>query len=213
MISLRLKTIASFVETSDRLIDIGCDHAYLAIHLLKNHLCQKVLATDIHEKALMCAKKNIEKEHLENKISLILSDGLEKIDQKNWDTVVMAGMGTNTILHILNNIQKKYIKKIIIQSNHDLYTLRRKMPNYGYYLEREEVVFEKKHYYVIGVYNLKKSKLSSRELLFGLYNLKNKEYYSYLKKELEKINCKISYINLKEKFSVLRKLYLLKKYL
>lgn len=212
MISLRLKTIASFVDPVDHLIDVGCDHAYLSIFLVQHHLCQNVLATDVHENALNNAKKNIQKEHLEEKITLLLSDGLEQVEQEKWDTLVLAGMGTNTIFHILSKVDSKYIKKVIVQSNHDLYTLRKKMPQYGYYLKEEKIIFEKKHYYVIGVYDLQKRKYNTRELLFGLYNFQYKAYYQHLYQKLKQRNQKISYKHLKEKILLGQKLYLLKKY-
>lgn len=213
MNSLRLKTIASFIEKNDRVADIGCDHAYLAIYLVKEHLCESVLASDIHVNALNNAKKNIQKEHLDKEISTVLSDGLENVNQKGLNTLVLSGMGTTTILHVVEKVEKDYIKKIIIQSNHDLYTLRKILPKFGYYLKEEKIIYEKKHYYTIGVYMQERRKLTKRELLFGLYNEQNKAYYSYLYKELIKINNRLSIKYLKEKIVLVSKIHLLKRYL
>lgn len=213
MTPLRIKTIASFIEKEDKVADIGCDHAYLSILLIKNHLCQSVIASDIHENALNTAIKNIEKEHLEKEIPTILSDGLEHIDQKKIDTIVLAGMGTSTILQILEKVEKKQIKKLILQSNNDLYQLRKKVKKMGYSLQEEKVIYEKGHYYTIGMYTKKKRRLKKFELYFGLYDRKNKDYYTYLQKEYHKINAKITYKHFKEKLCLLYKLHLLKKYL
>ena len=51
MNSLRLKTVASFINQDDKVVDIGCDHAYLSIYLIKNKFCKKVIASDINENA------------------------------------------------------------------------------------------------------------------------------------------------------------------
>lgn len=213
MIPVRIQTVASFIEKKDKVIDIGCDHAYLAIHLTKNKQCQSVIASDIHENALNSAKKNIQKEHLVSEIPTILSDGLEKINQSKVNTIVIAGMGTATILHILKKVEKEKIKKLVLQSNNDLYQLRKEVKKIGYYLQEEKVVYEKGHYYVIGKYTQEKKNLKLRELHFGLYEEKNKDYYHYLQEEYKKINEKITYKHLKEKINLLYKMHLLKKYL
>lgn len=213
MISLRLKSIASFINKEDQVVDIGCDHAYLPIYLMKNQLCKTVIAADRNKNALHSANLNIQKENLEKKIPVILSDGLDHINQNEIDTIVMSGMGTSTILHILNKVNKNRIKKMIIQSNNDLYQLRKSIHKFGYYLHDEKVIYEKGHFYVIGMYLKEKHTLTKAELYFGLYNEKNKEYYRYLDEELHKINQRLQYKHLKEKMSILKRIRLLKKYL
>ena len=61
MISLKLKAIAFFIDKNDRVVDVGCDHAYLDIYLVKNGLCKNIIASDINENALNIAKNNIQK--------------------------------------------------------------------------------------------------------------------------------------------------------
>ena len=56
MINKKLKAIASFINKHDTVIDIGCDHAYLAIYLKENKLCKNVYASDINQNALNIAK-------------------------------------------------------------------------------------------------------------------------------------------------------------
>lgn len=213
MNSLRLQTIASFIDKDDRVVDVGCDHAYLSIYLFKRKACQKVIATDINPNALEAAKKNIQKNHLTKKICTILSDGLKKVDQNEINTVVIAGMGASTILHIIEEIDQKRIKKLVLQSNNDLYLLRNSLEKIGYYLTKEKVIFEKGHYYVVGVYTLHFKHLNLREKYFGLFDSSCVEYYQYLNKELHLIFKKLNFKHGKEKIKVLLKILLLKKYL
>lgn len=214
MKSLRLHTIASFIEYEDKVADIGCDHAYLSIYLTENSLCEKVIATDINKNALQIAIKNIKKNNLENKIKTYLSDGLKNVDDYEIDTLVISGMGTNTILQILNNIEKFSIKKLVLQSNNDLPTLRNSLRKRNFYLQKEKVIYEKKHFYVIGVYTKEKTKINLHDKLFGKYDSSNLSYYISMYNELLMINQKLNFKNnFKEKLKTIFKLILLKKYL
>lgn len=83
------------------LIDIGTDHAYLPIYLLKNNLVNFVFAVDRLEGPLLNARKNIEKCGLQKSIDIVLSNGLENISQQDSCTVVMAGIGAENMVDII----------------------------------------------------------------------------------------------------------------
>ena len=116
MINLKLKTIASFVSPEDIVIDTCCDHAYLAIYLKQNHLCKEVYASDINIHALEVARKNITSSKLN--ITTYLSDGFKSINNHDIDTTVIAGVGGNTVLDIIDSAPQS-IKKYIISSNNN----------------------------------------------------------------------------------------------
>lgn len=187
MASKRLEEINSLLDIEDALIDVGCDHAYVAIAHAKKG-AKKILATDIHENALKIAFKNIKKEGLEKKIECKLSDGLKEIDAKNYNTIVLAGMGFYTIKHILSETKKlENIKKIIIQSNDNISDVRKFMRKLNYKIDCEKIVFEKNHYYVIMLYTKGKQHLTKTELEYGIFNQENKEYYQYLYQKQKEI--------------------------
>lgn len=211
MARLRIEAIASFISKEDKVIDIGCDHAYLAIHLVRNKMCQKVVASDIHENALKSAKKNIQSAGLEKEIPTYLADGFLTIHE-DVDTAVLSGMGASTILHILKE-KPVGIKKLVLQSNNDLYFLRCSLEKIGFYLNQEQVVFEKGHYYVIGLYTLHGKRLSKREKRFGLYDKKNNLYYQYLNQKLHFLVPKKGKKSILEKIKMYFEIWLLKKYL
>ena len=194
----RLQAICAYLNVQDKIIDVGCDHAYVAIWMARLGT-QQILATDIHEESLNMARKNMQKKGLENKIALQLGDGLEDISVDEYDTLVIAGMGTSTIIHILADSMKlKTIKKIIIQSNNDLDILRTFMENRAYTLSDETVVEEKKHFYVVMKYVPGIQKLSLEERYFGLFKKENEKYYLYLE---EKYNCLLKKVKDKDKQS------------
>ena len=145
MLNLKLKTIALLINKDDIVIDVACDHAYLAIYLKEHNLCKEVYASDISKEALNNANKNIKNSNLN--IKTYLSDGLLDIPIKEnkINTVIIAGVGTNTALNIVKT--SKDIPKYIISSNNNHEELRKNMQNLGFYNEKEIVIKENKKYY------------------------------------------------------------------
>ena len=107
MLSPRLALIASLVPKGARVADIGTDHAYLPIELIKSGRASKCIAADIRELPLAKAKRNIDASGVSGIVTL-LSDGLSGIKQGECDTVVIAGMGGDVAVHILKSCP--YIK-------------------------------------------------------------------------------------------------------
>ena len=184
MINKKLKAIASFINTQDTVVDIGCDHAYLAIYLKENKLCKNVYASDINENALNIAKHNIKEHNLD--IETILSDGFKNIANTNIDTAVISGMGTNSILDIIRYAPQN-INKYILCSHNNLDILRKKLYEHKLYIESEIAIYEHKKYYVIMLVTKNYQKENRLSLKYGRSN--DKGYLSYLlKKEQEVLN-------------------------
>ena len=99
-ISDRLLACCNFVSPGERVADIGCDHGYLAIHLLQTGKARSVIASDINEGPLQSAVRNAEKYGVLDKIEFHLSDGARNIP-RDFDTMVCAGMGADTMISIL----------------------------------------------------------------------------------------------------------------
>lgn len=175
MLNKKLKTIASLVDKSDTVIDIGCDHAYLAIYLKENNLCKEVYASDISANVLKIAKENIKKS--KNDIKVYLSDGFKNIDNDNIDTAIISGMGTSTILNIIDNAPKN-ITKYVISSNNEHKALRSQMLKREFYIKQEIVVKEKDKHYPIMLFTKEKENETKLTLKYGKSN--NKEYFKYL---------------------------------
>lgn len=184
MINKKLKAIASFINTQDTVVDIGCDHAYLAIYLKENKLCKNVYASDINENALNIAKHNIKEHNLD--IETILSDGFKSIHNTSIDTAVISGMGTNSILDIIRYAPQN-INKYILCSHNNLDILRKKLYEHKLYIESEIAIYEHKKYYVIMLVTKNYQKENRLSLKYG--RSYDKKYLSYLlKKEQEVLN-------------------------
>ena len=200
MNSKRLLALAEMIDLNDVVLDVGCDHGYLSIYLKQNKLCQEVYASDVNINALNMAKENIKKAKV--KIKTFLSDGFNNIDVY-FDTAVIAGMGSHTILKILNS--EKSPSKLIICSNNAHEFLRKNLNIMGYKIIEEKVIYENKHYYIIMKWIKGQQNLSKKVLLFGISN--NKEYYQHL---LTKNNELLSKVPLLKKINLLYENHLLK---
>lgn len=188
-ISDRLKKLSTFVNEEDKLIDIGCDHALLDIYLCDEYKNLKVIASDIHEGALKGAEKNIEKFKMNDRIDLRLGDGLSIVNADEIDTILIAGMGFNTIKRILSNDSKMTnIKKIIIQSNTDVVKLRKFVIKLGFKITRELLVKDNDIIYTIIEFKPGFEKYTYEEIYFGPRILDNKDdiFYEYYSKKLLK---------------------------
>lgn len=182
-LSKRLKSIAGLVYETDNVIDIGCDHALLSIYLVKNKILKNMIVSDVNNNAIKNGIKNIKKYKLEKKIDARLGFGLTVIDV-HTDTVIISGLGANTIMKILSSPDLKQINKLIIQANNDHFPLRRFMILKGFYISHESVVYEKGHYYINIVFLRGKRKYSLKELRYGpILMYANQDYYDFLLKK------------------------------
>lgn len=170
-LSKRLEMVANFIDNNDKsVIDIGCDHGLLSIYLANKFKNLKIIASDVNKNALDNAKKNITKCGLNDRIETRLGSGISVINNNdNIDTIVVAGMGTNTIVEFLKCSRDKLVNvnKIIIQSNTDLYFLRKNMVSMGYFIDDEELVVDKGIIYTIIKFVKGKKKYSYKELYLG----------------------------------------------
>lgn len=207
-ISKRLKAITSYVAKDDKVVDVGCDHGLLSIYLIENNLVSKVIASDVNENALKNAISNIEKRNLH--IKTVLSDGIEKIDLKDINTLIISGMGISTILHILHDNKKlKKINKLIIQANNDHYILRENLNEKGYYLKEESYTYDKNKWYVTSLFVKSDNKNTIDVLKYGFLN--NEEYNDYLLKKNYEILKKIPFSSFKAKFNRFKEIRNIKK--
>lgn len=205
-ISKRLKTIADLIPDNSRVIDVGCDHAYLSIYLSREKNC-RCIASDVNENALENAKNN--KRKYNSDIEIVLTDGLNGIDISNDDYIIIAGMGTTTICNILKD--KKLSNNIIISSNNQLYELRKFVVELGYYISEEIFVEDYGKKYVIIKFIKGIKKYSKKELEYGPIVSKDINYLSYELTKLLSISSNIDNSNFLTKLKYKKKIKNIKK--
>ncbi len=188
-LSKRLKFIADMIEVGSTVFDVGCDHGLLDIYLTKNKDCH-CIASDISLNVLKNTTMNINKNGLEDKIKIIHSAGLANLEIANGDIVVVSGMGTKTILNILDCDKVLKITNLIIQSNNEIELLREMVIKKGFYIFNECIVEDHNKDYVIIYFKRGFKQYRKVDYLFGPIARKDiiySEYYNSLYKKNLKI--------------------------
>ncbi|MGN0977366.1 MAG: class I SAM-dependent methyltransferase [Faecousia sp.] len=149
-LSNRLLACCDFVSPGDRVADIGCDHGYLGIYLLKNGIAGSVIASDIHEMPLQSALRNAVKFGVKDRMTFYLSDGVRSIPRE-FDVLVCAGMGGDTMISILEAApwlrDQRY--RLILQCQSKRPELRRYLSQQGFTIRRETLSQDGKFLYPV----------------------------------------------------------------
>ena len=149
-LSNRLLACCSFVHPGDRVADVGCDHGYLGIHLLQNHIAGSVIASDVNEGPLQSARMNAAKFGVQEKMTFHLSNGVQNIP-RDFDCMVCAGMGADTMIFILDAApwlkDPKY--RVILQCQSKRPELRQWLYDAGYRIRRETLAKDGQFVYSI----------------------------------------------------------------
>ncbi|MDD6252240.1 MAG: class I SAM-dependent methyltransferase [Oscillospiraceae bacterium] len=98
----RLSLCGEFVREGSPLADIGTDHAYLPVHLVLEGKVPFAVAADIASEPLQKGRETVEKYHAEDKVKTRLCGGLSGISPDEVRDIVIAGMGGDTIIEILD---------------------------------------------------------------------------------------------------------------
>ena len=149
-ISDRLLACAGFVARGDRIADVGCDHGYLSIHLLTQGIARSAIASDVRKQPLLSALRNAEKYGVRDRMEFYLSDGVHNIP-RDFDCMVCAGMGADTIISILEAApwlkNEKY--RLVLQCQSKTPMLRKYLSESGWRITEETVLQDGKFLYTV----------------------------------------------------------------
>lgn len=150
-LSPRLKAVADMVTSKNRVCDVGCDHGYLPIYLVRQKISPKVLAMDVKEGPLGHARENVRKAGLEDYITLRLSDGLGGFAAGEAETLVCAGMGGRLMQRILcrETAKARSFRELILQPQSELKAFRGFLREEGYSILWEDMIEEDEKFYPI----------------------------------------------------------------
>ena len=168
----RLQLLADLVPVGSRLADIGTDHGYLPVYLIQNGKISSAIAGDVGAEPLQHAVRTAE-EYGVSGIDFRLCDGLKDLREDEVDTIVIAGMGGETIIHILSaapwtKCPGRYT--LLLQPMTKAGELRRWLTDNGYCFTDERLVWDKNFLYpVLVVTGGEQTPLSDLQLEFGVY--------------------------------------------
>jgi len=98
----RLAMTAALVPPGVAVADIGSDHAYLPVHLVRAGRCPRAIASDVAEGPLRNAAETVARAGLQDKIELRLSDGFQEFAPFDAGCWVLAGMGGTLMARLLD---------------------------------------------------------------------------------------------------------------
>lgn len=99
----RLQCIYKLISLDGRgVVDVGTDHGYIPIQLCKDGYTGTVIASDINSGPLNAAIGNATAEGVDGRIEFIQCPGLRDCPKGKVGTIVIAGMGGDTITGILD---------------------------------------------------------------------------------------------------------------
>ena len=147
----RLKIIADSIKGYDTVADIGSDHAYLPIYLVKNGQIKRAIATDVNKGPVEISKKRLISHKVDQSVTVRHGNGLEVIAPDEAEVIVIAGMGGILISEILDKPEKvaESAKLLILQPMRDSDRVRKWLLGHGFGIVDEELVKEQDKIYEV----------------------------------------------------------------
>ena len=147
----RITAIAGMVKPGGTAADIGSDHAKLAVYMLENGIVSAMIISDINEGPYKSAKQAVKASIFRDKIGVRQGDGLQVLKTGEVDTVIMAGMGGDTIVHILDQglDKSRSFAQFVIQPMSRPQAVRKFLAAQGWALLDEKIVQENERLFVI----------------------------------------------------------------
>ncbi len=151
ILSKRLSAAASFVRHGAVLADIGTDHGYLPVYLVKNGLCRRAIAADINPMPLGRAVENVALYGLEDRIECVLTSGFDGLDGKGITDGAVCGMGGELIAEIIGAAEhmKRQGVRLILQPMTMHHVTRDALYLAGFVIAKEIMLFEDGKYYTV----------------------------------------------------------------
>ena len=185
-LSNRLSLIAKFIKEGSSVCDVGTDHGYLPAFLYLSHKFKSVTATDINEKPLESARKNLNKFGADG-VKLILCDGLAGVTREDADTVIIAGMGGEVISGIIDRAAflRDESVSLILQPTTAAKELRMYLAKNGFEVKQETALSENgKIYSVMLVGFIDRSyDISDIQSVIGILKPDDNDSKAYIQKQ------------------------------
>lgn len=150
-LSKRLKRVVSFVEPGAVVADVGTDHGYVPIFLVREGIAARALAMDVNRGPLLRAQAHVAAYGLTERIQLRLGDGLSALKAGEADTVILAGMGGPLMCRILTEGMElaRTMKRLILSPQSELADVRAFLEQQGFAIVDEAMVEEDGKYYTV----------------------------------------------------------------
>lgn len=150
-LSKRLEMVASFVPKGSSVADVGTDHGYVPIYLVSHGIASGAVAMDVRQGPLKRARIHVREAGLENRIEVRLSDGMKGLEPGDADCVVMAGMGGEMMIHIMEEGKRlwKDIGYWVLSPQSEQEKVRRFLLDHSFAIVRDRILKEDGKFYTV----------------------------------------------------------------
>ena len=204
-LSIRLEMVVSFVKPGMSAADVGTDHGHVPVELVRRGVVTRALAMDVRKGPLSKAEENIAAAGLKDKIETRLSDGVRKLAAGEADSVIIAGMGGELVIHILEDGRHVWetVEQWVLSPHSEIHKVREWIWKNSFVIVKEDMVFEEgKFYTVLDVRKCQDScehaaqdeinvdaEPTEKDFRYSVYlrNTKNAVFMDFLKEEEEKL--------------------------
>lgn len=172
----RLLDIISLIDKNKKVIDIGTDHGLVPLYLAKNGISENILATDISEKSLDKLRMRLD-DNLRRIITTKVTDGFVGIEKQDKQVAIIAGMGANTIIDIIEKSLDfaKSLDYLVLASNVNTEKLRTYLVDNNFEIIKDFLSYENNKYYdILKVRFGNAKKLTLAETYYGKYDINTK---------------------------------------
>lgn len=190
VLSKRMEAVAGLVTSCQVLADVGTDHGYIPIAMVQRKRVQRAIAMDLRTGPLERAREHIHMYGQEASIETRLSDGVEALKPGEADAIVVAGMGGELVIHILQEGEAvcRQATELILQPQSELAMVRRYLTEHGYVIQAEDMVLDEGKYYPmmrVAFGGGQAVSLQEEEALYGplLLQMKHPVLQAFLQKE------------------------------
>ena len=169
----RLSVIAGYIQTDASVADVGSDHGLLPVYLAQNGIAHGIIASDISENSLSSARRSAEKYGVTDKISFIITPGLDGITPSQIDTVIIAGMGGETIIGIIADAPwlRKSGARLILQPQSKTDKLCVWLSANGYAINDASITLDNGRFYIVMLVSAADNLNCSSDPEMALYSL------------------------------------------
>ncbi len=203
----RLLAVARLVPRGARFADVGTDHAYLPVWLIRQGIISSAIATDLRPGPLERARETLERFRLTGTVQLRLCDGLQGVRPGEVDTVAIAGMGGETIAEILSGAPwlKEMGVRLVLQPMSTQRELRLWLREHAFRIDFETVAEEDGTFYnVLLAVPGQMPPLTRGQEWAGLQDPENPLLGAYLGREIDRVRRVLSSLDRAKQSSGLR---------
>lgn len=150
-LSNRLEMVVSFVKPGESAADVGTDHGHVPVELVRRGIVKRAYAMDVRKGPLSKAEENIAAARMKEKVETRLSDGVQKLSAGEAESVIIAGMGGELVIHIMEEGRHMWdtVGQWVLSPHSEIHKVREWIEKNRFVIVKEDMIFEEGKFYTV----------------------------------------------------------------